>query len=175
MHVYSYVRKQKPNYRIHRQIYVWKKPYGNGSVCFTISFLFLSLTRFPSLSLTVCVSRCAISLSRTFHLSLVAMENSCPRVRMPLFLTTGIKSDVGSPWTMETNVAVSLCMCVLLFRTLQNVNIDLYNTDWERVSYRNGICGCIYTMSGSIGNDKWAFWILCLFHICHVLKGRGGV
>lgn len=59
------------------------------------------------------------------------------------FLTSAIRGNVGNAMDGHKRMAV----CVLLFRTLQTVNIDLY-------SYRNRKCGCSYTMSGSIGNDK---------------------
>lgn len=145
--------KTKTNHRIHRQIArtLWK----------WISFSPFSPSRSRALSLSVFVG--VLYRSRQHFIYRWLRWKIRAREYEHRFLTSGIRGNVGNAMDGHKRMAV----CVLLFRTLQTVNMDPY-------SYRNRKCGCSNTMSGSIGNDKWAFWILCHF-IYAMFNGRGGV
>lgn len=117
-----------------------------------------------SLSLWLAPNVCYIA-SNTFHLSLLRWKI---RARELKYTESSVyrwnKSEMST--IMKTNDG-----CVFLCFDTPNEQIDIYSAIEIGTNPRLGSALQLYTMSGSIGNDKWAFWCLCYF-IWHVSRQR---
>lgn len=101
------------------------------------------------ISFTLARSECVLYRFEYISFIVVAVENSCPRVKTHRVLRTYRWNKSEMSTIMKTNDG-----CVFLCFDTPNEQIDIYSAIEMGTNPRLGSALQLHTMSGSIGNDK---------------------